>query len=411
MKIRSITAFCDVSYPVEPEVVAEAGAALQAARGALQAAGYEVQTTRLAVQPFPAVLASAGPLKAKDFAQNIEAVAFVHEIDYVSLGPVRMEDPPAFGESIPDILANTERVFSSLVIADSQNGISLPCIRRAAELILRISGLTPDGFANLRFAALANVPAWAPFFPAAYHGGGNVRLAVAVESADLALAAVSSAVSLADARITLTRLVENKAARIESALTGDHITGFAGIDFSLAPYPDETISIGAALERLGCGALGSSGSLLAAAFITGALDQSRFPRTGFSGLMLPVLEDCFLALRATEGILTVADLLLYSAVCGTGLDTIPLPGNISQDNLAALLVDVAALALRLDKPLTARLMPLPGKQAGDEADFEFEYFANGRVMAPKPGGLSGLLALNETIVIPALHPRPGAKHA
>jgi uncharacterized protein (UPF0210 family) len=96
--------------------------------------------------------------------------------------------------------------------------------------------------------------------------------------------------------------------------------------------------------------------------------------------MLPVLEDAVLAERAAEGSLTVKDLLLYSAVCGTGLDTVPLPGDTSANQIAAVLLDLAALAVRLDKPLTARLMPIPGKKAGDPTNFNFDYFANSRVM-------------------------------
>jgi uncharacterized protein (UPF0210 family) len=93
----------------------------------------------------------------------------------------------------------------------------------------------------------------------------------------------------------------------------------------------------------------------------------------------------------------VGDLLLYSALCGTGLDTVPLPGDISADALAAILLDVAAIALRLDKPLTARLMPLPGKVAGDPVAFDFPYFADSRVMAPQAGPLGGLLAGDDTV--------------
>src|SRR5690606_25273816 len=83
-----------------------------------------------------------------------------------------------------------------------------------------------------------------------------------------------------------------------------------------------------------------------------------------------------------------------------------LPGSMSQDALVAILMDVAALALRLDKPLTARLMPIPGKDAGDETGFEFEYFANSRVMAPVPEPLSGLLAGDESIELQSLAERP-----
>jgi uncharacterized protein (UPF0210 family) len=125
------------------------------------------------------------------------------------------------------------------------------------------------------------------------------------------------------------------------------------------------------------------------------LDQADFPRAGFNGLMLPLLEDSALAARAAQGVLSVKDLLLYSTVCGTGLDTIPLPGDTTQEQLYALLLDLAALSTRLDKPLTARLMPIPGKKAGDPTNFDFPYFANSRVLALEADPLGGLLAGKE----------------
>ena len=79
-------------------------------------------------------------------------------------------------------------------------------------------------------------------------------------------------------------------------------------------------------------------------------------------------------------------------MCGTGLDTIPLPGNTTVEQLVPLLLDLSALALRLDKPLTARLMPVPGKKAGDETNFSFGFFANSKVMRLDSEALSGSLA-------------------
>lgn len=407
MKIRSVTAFADVSYPLESGVIAPVGEALRAVKQALAESGFEVQTTRLATQPFPQALAEAGPARVGDLAQDLEALAFVHEIDYIGLGPAQLSDAVAFVEGLPDALRDTENVFVGVEIANPGQGISLPRVRRTAELIRRISTLSDDGFANLRLTALANVPAWSPFFPAAYHGGGKARIAIATQSADIALTAITSAITLEEARSALIQAVEAEAERIEGAVKGaleifDVV--YEGIDFSLAPYPGEEASIGAALERLGLPAVGGQGTLMAAAFLTDALDRAEFQRTGFSGLMLPVLEDTVLANRAAQGHLTITELLTYSAVCGTGLDTVPLPGDVSADTLAAVLLDVAALALRLDKPLTARLMPMPGLAAGAEISFDFEYFADSRVMAPyvvtpEVEALTGLLAGDENIDI------------
>jgi uncharacterized protein (UPF0210 family) len=119
--------------------------------------------------------------------------------------------------------------------------------------------------------------------------------------------------------------------------------------------------------------------------------------------MLPVLEDSTLADRAAYGTLSIKDLLLYSTVCGTGLDTVPFPGDASPDQLAAVLADVAALSVRLGKPLTARLMPIPGKAAGDDIHFNFDYFADGRVMALPALPLRGPLNGNENYTMIPRH--------
>ena len=121
--------------------------------------------------------------------------------------------------------------------------------------------------------------------------------------------------------------------------------------------------------------------------------------SAFSGLMLPVLEDATLAKRAAEGNLSVKDLLMYSAVCGTGLDTVPVPGDASVEQIAALLLDVAALSQRLGKPLTARLMPVPGKKAGDRTEFDFPFFANSRVLGIQAEPLEGFLAGDENFLL------------
>ncbi|MGQ0604729.1 MAG: DUF711 family protein, partial [Anaerolineales bacterium] len=149
--------------------------------------------------------------------------------------------------------------------------------------------------------------------------------------------------------------------------------------------------LGTALERLTGTPAGAHGSMTAAAILTEAIDRARFKRAGFNGLFLPVLEDAVLAARAGEGVLTIKDLLLYSAVCGSGLDTAPLPGEVSAETLATLLLDMAALSLRLNKPLTARLMPTPGKVAGDAVSFDFEFFAPSRVLSVPQAQLGGLV--------------------
>ena len=393
MKIRSITYFTNPGWPLDKTALQEASAFITAARPAFEAAGFEVQTARLATPPFPTFLPDCKPASVTAFAQALEAEILAMGFEYLSIGPALPEYPESYS-AIPDVIAQTEHTFASGLMASKAFWVSLPAVRACASIIKALGPQDPNGFANLYFAALGNVPPGAPFFPAAYHDRGAPAFAVATEAADLAVAAFQGARTLRRARKRLTKSLEEKANQIiPIADTLD--VRFGGIDYSLAPFPETALSLGTAMEALGVPKVGQHGSLTAAALITDTIDKAIFPHTGFSGMMLPVLEDATLAARAAEGLLTIKDLLLYSAVCGTGLDTVPLPGDVSEDQLAALLLDTATLSMRLDKPLTARLMPIPGKHAGDPTDFDFPFFANSRVMALEAGPLSGALGGDE----------------
>jgi hypothetical protein len=399
MKIRSITYFIDTGWPLDAAALTRSGAFLRAARPAFESAGYEVQTARLATIPFTLMLPKFDPAVLVRLAQELEQAAGDLGFAYVSLGPALPADLTAYA-AIPAALAETQNAFFSGMLTTPGKEIHLPAVRAAAQVMHQAAPISPDGFANLRFAALANVPPGSPFFPAAYHVGVSPSFAIATEAADLAVQAFSTAGTLSSARHRLQSAMEMHAAalsKVAAGLAQASDVAFGGIDFSLAPFPSQALSLGKALECLGVPGLGRHGSLAAAAILADTMDKALFTRAGFSGLMLPLLEDAVLAQRASEGLLTVTDLLLYSAVCGTGLDTIPLPGDASAEQLAALLLDLAALSCRLEKPLTARLMPIPGKQAGDPTGFDFSFFANSRVMALRAEQLSGLLVGDEAV--------------
>jgi hypothetical protein len=399
MKIRSITYFCNPGWPLNETILRQAGEFLSQAKSAYEAAGYEVQTTRLATIPFPLLLRSNDLSRATEVATTWQAPRLAESLSnllpqigiaYASLGPALTEFPASYAV-IPEAIAASENVFFSGVMADKAYGIDMSALRACAEVIVKCAPLDPNGFANLNFAALANVPPGAPFFPAAYHDAtaDAPSFAIATEAADLAVSAFENAKTLEEGRNNLISEITfhgQAIARVATDLTQFRIHNsqfliFKGIDFSLAPFPDDAHSLGNAVEKMGVPKIGLHGSLAAAAILTEAVDRADFPHTGFSGFMQPVLEDSVLAKRAAEGTLTVKDLLLYSTVCGTGLDTVPLPGDTTAEQIAALLLDLSALAVRLDKPLTARLMPVPGKKAGDATNFDFGFFANSKVMS------------------------------
>ncbi|NWG08066.1 MAG: DUF711 family protein [Chloroflexi bacterium] len=397
MKIRSITYFCNPTYPLSEKVLQKAGKFLAKARTAYEAAGYEVQTVRLATIPFPRLLGTENINKLPEYTKWIADIAQGLNIGYVSLGPA-LPDLPRSYEVIPEAIFVSKNVFFSGVMADKTRGVDLAAIRACAEVIVKSATIEPDGFANLQFAALANVEAGAPFFPAAYHNQDKPAFAIATESADLAVSAFENAKSIEEGRNKLSSEIESHGKKLTEIARSLRVK-FQGIDFSLAPFPDDAHSLGNAVEKMGVPRIGLHGSLAAAAILTEAVFRAGISLTGFSGFMQPVLEDSILARRAAEGTLTIKDALLYSAVCGTGLDTVPLPGDTTPGRLVPLLLDLCALALRLDKPLTARLMPIPGKKAGDETNFDFGFFANSKVMDLASEELQASLARNNTFYL------------
>lgn len=393
MQVRAVTVSADVSVDDQGRVglderVTRFG---ERARQRFATAGLPAQTLRLASQSFPSLVPPDVPAVVA-FARGMERAGLDTGYDYVSVGPA---DPAHLSWVAPltEALVATERLFGTVSVTGGDGRVSLPAVTAAATVIRALADRTPDGFGNLRFAALANCPPGIPFFPAGYHGGGEPSFAVAWEAADLAVEAFSSAGTLAEVERRLAELVTREARRVAGVaeqVADEAGIRFTGVDISLAPYPEAMRSIGEAIERLGVERFGAPGTLFAASLVTGVLQRVDVPKTGFSGLMLPVLEDAVLGRRAADGAFSVTDLLLWSAVCGLGLDVVPLPGDIAQEELRGLILDVATLAVRFDKPLTARLMPLPGKRAGEPTRFDFPYFAQSAAMVVRGAGAPGL---------------------
>ncbi len=405
MRIRSITSFYDPAAKNSEKELRKLSQTSKDLVQALTAAGLTVQSTRLAAAPFPAWLSGLPSSQTIQRVKDAEAAAQQLGWTYFSLGPALPAYPSSY-ELIPAILAETQNVFLGAVMADSKV-IYPQAVSLCAEVIHRNAAITPDGFANLRFAALANVPPETPFLPSAYHQPGEPpAISIAVECADVVIDSFKNSVDLEQSRNRLLSSLEAAAAKINSVvnevISGSGIV-FKGFDFSPAPYPEDWCSLGGGVEMLGLEHIGAAGSLTAVAVIADTLDKGNWLRAGFNGMMLPVLEDSVLAHRVAEGSLSVKDLLLYSAVCGTGLDTVPLSGDTTREQLAGILMDVAALAVRLAKPLTARLMPIPGKTAGDKTNFQFDYFANSRVMALDGQTLSAPISNSPTIPLTPRH--------
>ena len=383
VKIRAVTAFVqfDRNRAHLAEQFGDALATLQKAKNVFTSAGYEVQTIRITPQAFGVL--------THGLSRN-EILAFYGELaDLAKKAGIPSAIGPAFlhAEDVDtktvdiyaEVLAAHPELNGCLIVAD-ENGVNWPAVHAAARVMKYLEEHTAHSQGNFQFAAAAEVADYFPFYPASYFVTPGKQFAVAIEGADIANEAFSHAKGdLEAARKEFAKSLSEQTAAIAALgaqAKADTKWEFLGIDTSTAPLGN--VSIAAAFESLLDGApFGSAGTLSIASMITDVLHaQPRSAGSGYSGLMLPVLEDARLAQRWGEGRLGIDQLLQYSAVCGTGLDTIPLPGDVTEEQLARIVGDVATLAAKLNKPLTARLLPIAGKKAGDRTELDSPFLQN-----------------------------------
>ena len=300
----------------------------------LRSCGHEVQTVRLATPPWE-TWCDADVLPAR--ARELEAAALAAGINFLSLGPCSTKSVPA----AVDALLATEVSFCGARL----NGDGSAA---AASAMLRLAQADPRH--NLRFAALAHVGAETPFFPAAFAQREGFTLAMELTSQ--VLAAGGKVTALSPGLEALER--DARAADMP----------FLGIDPSLAPGLYGEGSIARLMALLGA-PVGSPGAPELVGQLTTALRALPVEQVGYRGVMFAVMEDPGLVEAARQREFSVGNLLEYASHCGTGLDTIPLPGDVGVDQLAALLDRVAAVADAHAKPLSARLFPAPGVKAGE----------------------------------------------
>lgn len=376
-KIRAITAFIKLDREQYQKQVRDAVTFLRAASDAFKKSGYDVQSIRITTQPFPEYAGDLTGRGALDFFHDYDRLAAEDGFD-ASIGPAMMgdHDDPRQALMLAKILEETNVLEGSLVIADD-DGIHWRAIHAASRLILDVAEHTPHSQGNFRFAATAMLKGGAPFYPGSYYSGVGNQFALGLQSANVVDEAFSRSHDPAAAEKILEQAMEVNVSSLDStarALATQYNWLYGGID--LSPAPMREVSIGAAIERFTSHPFGSSGTLTAAATITRALRAVPFAHAGYSGLMLPILEDSVLAQRWGQGAISMDALLAYSAVCGTGLDTVPLPGDVTRNQLERILGDVASLAYKWDKPLSARLLPVTGKKAGDQTEFNDPFLVN-----------------------------------
>jgi uncharacterized protein len=379
--VRTITAFIDLDAGGYAAEVRDAAARLHRAQRLFEAAGYTVQTVRITTQPFMQYAGALPRAQALALFSELAALAKSEQV-IINIGPAVLDDHPdaAALSLLEEVHARGLNLNSSMIIA-GEDGIHWNTVRAAAHHVAVVAARSERSQGTFAFAATAMLGPGTPFYPGSYHLGQAGRFAVGLQSVGAVAQVLAHAQgdvpgAIRELTAALTAYAQDMA-RLAPGV--EAATGWKYWGFDPTPAPLMEDSIAAAMEGFGPQRFGAPGTMTAAWVITESEHHVPEPRVGYSGLMLPVLEDTRMAQRWSEGAINMDALLAYSSVCATGLDTVPLPGDVTEAQLARIMGDVAVLAYKWKKPLTARLLPVHGAHAGELTRFASQFLTNARL--------------------------------
>jgi uncharacterized protein (UPF0210 family) len=385
--IRSATLGLPLNDMALTELRAQAATFSKELDAAITARGWPIRTTRYCLPPLKASFEQNSET-IQSLLGSVARLANEANVRWFCL-PIDLADESPHSarlEVLMSTLLREERLFLNLMVSD-ENKISLTGARSAAEFILGLSRKSRKGYDNFRVGASCGCLPNTPFFPFSRHVGSDLAFSFALETAEIALNLAKSSQSLEKFQTDFIsqlsdRLLEMDAFGTElSKKTGIR---YAGLDSSLAPFPDGETSVGRLLELLGADPFASQGTVFLTAVLTNCLKtavaETGVRATGFNGVMFSVLEDNTLAKATKRRRLEISSLNLLSTMCGCGLDMVPIPGDALVEDIEMAILDTATLALRLKKPLGVRLLPIPERTLNELTEFNMEFLCDSRVL-------------------------------
>jgi uncharacterized protein len=377
-KVRAITAFVRLDHAQYQQQVADTLVVLREAKKQFEAAGYEVETVRITTQPLAQLVSGMNDADALAYLKALDALS-VKENFLPNVGPAMMrdDDDPKTVRLLEQALSDLPDIEGSTIIA-AGDGIHWKTIHETAALVKYVAEHSARSQGTFNFTATAMLQPYGPFFPGSYHNGPGKQFAIGFEGANIVQEVFKQTRGNMDAAVAALTKALDVHAHVADRIGNDvaHKTKWAYMGLDPTPAPLADVSIGDAIESYTGTKFGGSGTMTASRIITTAVKAVTVKQIGYAGLMVPVMEDKLLAQRWAEGTYNMDSLLAYSAVCGTGLDTIPLPGDIPQEQLERIFGDVAVLATKWNKPLSARLQPIKDKKAGDTTEYQDPYLFN-----------------------------------
>ncbi|MEW6443830.1 MAG: PFL family protein [bacterium] len=418
LDVRSVTMgihLLDCSSPdieqlcrkVERKIVNRAGRLVAVCEEISAKYGIPIVNKRLAVSPVSAVAASHGEDGMRQVARCLDRAAKEVRVDLV--GGFTALVPKGFTESerallqaMPAVLSETERVCASVNVASTKAGINMEAVLLMGHIICETARLTAkrDGFGCAKLVVFCNIPEDNPFMAGAYLGHGEPECVVNIgvsgpgvvkralerlqrSTRRLDLGDLAEEVKTTSFRIT--RIGELIGREVALALG----VPFGIVDLSLAPTPRVGDSVGEILQAMGVERIGAPGSTAALALLNDAVKKGGLFASssvgGLSGAFIPVSEDSALARAVEQGHLSLEKLEAMTSVCSVGLDMVAVPGDTGPETIAAVIADEMAIGMVNNKTTAVRIIPVPGKTAGERAVFG-GLFGESAILAVPHGG-------------------------
>lgn len=388
--------------------------------------GIPVVNKRISVSPVAVVGAPFGAKGMVAVCKALDEAAANAGVNFLGGFSALVEKGFAAGdlaliEALPEALSQTERVCSSINVASSRTGINMDAISIMGKQILAVANATrdKDGIGCAKLVVFANLPQDVPFMAGAYLGVGepDVVINVGVSGPGVVKKAIDRAigrgVNAAGKPITLLDVAEvikttaYKVTRV-GQMIGAEVANRLGLpfgvaDLSLAPTPEVGDSVGEIFQSLGLSSIGAPGSTAVLAMLNDAVKKGgAFASSsvgGLSGAFIPVSEDSSIAEAARNGNLSLEKLEAMTSVCSVGLDMVAIPGDTPPSVISAIIADEMAIGMINNKTTAARLIPVPGKSAGEEVSFG-GLLGKATIMNVPKGVASGFISLGGRIPAP-----------
>ena len=349
--------------------------------------GIPIVNKRISVTPISYIGAGLSPDEFVELAKVLEAAAEELGVNFIGGFSAHVQKGEIIGaknliEAIPEALATTTKICSSINVATTKAGINMDAVAKMGEIIKKTADLTADkdSIGCAKLVVFANIPEDNPFMAGAVHGIGepDTVINVGVSGPGVVAAAIKEAgdCDFSDLAETVKRIAF-KITRVGQLIAAEASrrlgVPYGIVDLSLAPTPAQGDSVAEILENMGLEMAGAHGTTAALALLNDAVKKGGVMASnhvgGLSGAFIPVSEDRGMIAAAADGALTLDKLEAMTAVCSVGLDMIAVPGDTPASTISGIIADEISIGVINNKTTAVRIIPVVGKGVGESAEF------------------------------------------